>query len=422
MVLSSVMLCMDNSEWMRNGDYVPDRLAAQRDAVNLVIRRRLQMNPENTVGVLHMAGRGVELKVTPSRDNQKLLTSTQGMTASGKVKLTHSIKIAMLALKHRQNKRGVKRIVVFIGSPIVETEKDLKKLGKLMKRDSVALDIILMGCDKSNDAFKGNENLAKTLVDATIKDNNSYLTVVAPGVLPSQLLSSSHLCVDGAGPPGSAPAPGVSGGAFEEYGGFDPSVDPEMAMVMRLSLEEARQNASSKTSTSDGDSESASKKSKDSSDASPSDAADTGMDMEDMDDDQLMREALLLSRNEVTGGAAAKAGEDDDKDEDEEEEEEDDDDEDEALRAALLMSQGNVTATAAPSSTTSTTATHPSLPVPTSGATPFAFNDPAFVQNMLLNLPGVNPDDPRIKAAMAQITKDKADSAKDGDKKKDGEK
>eukprot|EP00939_MAST-03C_sp_MAST-3C-sp1_P001046 g1046.t1 len=421
MPLSSVMICLDNSEWMRNGDYTPDRLEAQHDSANLIIRRRLQMNPENTVGVLHMAGRGVELKVTPSRDNQKLLSSTSNMRANGKIKLTHSVKIAMLALKHRQNKRGAKRIVVFVGSPIEEKEKDMKKLGKALRRDNVALDIILLGCDKANKAFEGNENLAKTLVESTIKDSNSYLTVVAPGVLPSQLISSSHLCVDGAGPPGSAPvasAGGASGDdAFAEYGGFDPSVDPEMAMVMRMSLMEARQNASG------GDSGGAATSSKaeelvddDSKDDTTSTAsvpvvASSSSDGH-MDDDALMRQAVALSMP----GAA------DDDEEDEDEDDEDDDD-DEALLAALRMSQG-LTATAAPTKSDDS----PAIPAATSGTiagiapATMSFNDPAFVASMLSRLPGVNPDDPRIRAAMEQISGGSGDKKSGTDDKKGGDK
>jgi 26S proteasome regulatory subunit N10 len=30
------------------------------------------------------------------------------------------------------------------------------------------------------------------------------------------------------------------GGAFDEYGGIDPSMDPELAMAIRVSTEEAR--------------------------------------------------------------------------------------------------------------------------------------------------------------------------------------
>ena len=48
---------LDNSEWMRNGDYIPSRLEAQHDAANLLCGTKTQSNPESTVGVLAMAGK-----------------------------------------------------------------------------------------------------------------------------------------------------------------------------------------------------------------------------------------------------------------------------------------------------------------------------------------------------------------------------
>jgi hypothetical protein len=47
---------IDNSEWMRNGDYVPTRMASQADAVNLICSAKIQ-NPESAVGVMTMASR-----------------------------------------------------------------------------------------------------------------------------------------------------------------------------------------------------------------------------------------------------------------------------------------------------------------------------------------------------------------------------
>ena len=422
---------LDNSEWMRNGDYTPDRLQAQHDSATLIVRRRLQMNPESTVGVLTMAGRGPDLKVTPSRDNQKLLSSMQDMRPSGKIKLINSIKISKLALKHRQNKRGESRIVVFVGSPIDEKEKDLKKLGKLLKRDSIGLDLILLGCDKSNKQFENNETLAKTLVDAANKDNNSYITIVAPGVLPSTLIGSSHLCVQGAGAPGtqSADTSGGSGGndPFAEYGGIDPSVDPEMAMVMRMSLMEARQNQQEQGG---GDEE----KVEDKSDDVPSAAVDSSK-TEDastaptttgtsdgMSDSQLLQQALALSM--AGGGDTTSKMDEDDEEDDEDEDEDDDDDDDADLRAALLMSQGLAADSTTPSipSVDSTEGKKDSEDDNSTTTPPgnYSFNDPDFVQNMLRGLPGVDPDDERIKAALAQISGNK--SGDDKDKKKGDDK
>lgn len=38
------MICIDNSEWMRNGDYAPTRFQAQADAVNLICGAKTQVN------------------------------------------------------------------------------------------------------------------------------------------------------------------------------------------------------------------------------------------------------------------------------------------------------------------------------------------------------------------------------------------
>ena len=46
---------VDNSDYMRNGDFVPTRMQAQQDAVNLVCMSKTRSNPENNVGLLKMS-------------------------------------------------------------------------------------------------------------------------------------------------------------------------------------------------------------------------------------------------------------------------------------------------------------------------------------------------------------------------------
>lgn len=58
MPLEATMMIIDNSEFMRNGDYQPNRFEAQSDAVNTVFQTKIDANPENTVGIMTMAGKG----------------------------------------------------------------------------------------------------------------------------------------------------------------------------------------------------------------------------------------------------------------------------------------------------------------------------------------------------------------------------
>ena len=46
------LFSVDNSEYMRNGDFLPTRLQAQQDAVGLITQSKLRSNPESNVGLL----------------------------------------------------------------------------------------------------------------------------------------------------------------------------------------------------------------------------------------------------------------------------------------------------------------------------------------------------------------------------------
>lgn len=74
-------------------------------------------------------------------------------------------------------------------------------------------------------------------------------------------------------------------------------------------------------------------------------------------------------------------------------------------------------ATATTTESSDTKEAPPPAPAASSGA---AFLDPSFVNNLLSGLPGVDPNDPKIQAAMAQLNK--SEDKKDGEKKDDEKK
>jgi len=57
MPLEATVMIIDNSEYMRNGDYPPTRFDAQADAVNVIFQTKTDSNPENTCGVMTSAGK-----------------------------------------------------------------------------------------------------------------------------------------------------------------------------------------------------------------------------------------------------------------------------------------------------------------------------------------------------------------------------
>lgn len=234
---------MDNSEWTRSGDYAPTRFQAQADAVNLLAGAKTQAHPENTVGVLTMAGKTPQVLVTPTPDLGKVLNCMTEIDVEGDSNFTAAVQIAQLALKHRQNKNQRQRIVIFVASPIKEDKETLVKIAKKLKKNSVAVDIVSFGCEAENE-----EKLA-AFHEAVNSNNNSHLVTVPPGpVLSDVLIGSPIFQGEGSGFGFGTGAAGVGGGggggaAFEF--GVDPSIDPELALALRVSLEEerARQNA-----------------------------------------------------------------------------------------------------------------------------------------------------------------------------------
>ena len=59
---------------------------------------------------------------------------------------------------------------------------------------------------------------------------------VPAGVVPTDVLVSSPIIHGEDGAPAAASGGGGSGGDFAEYGGVDPNMDPELALVSNLKI------------------------------------------------------------------------------------------------------------------------------------------------------------------------------------------
>lgn len=97
---------------MRNGDFLPTRLQALQDAVGLVTQSKLRSNPESNVGLLTLGG--LEVLTTLTTDTGKILAKLHAVQPAGKLRLISGIKIAHLALKHRQGRNHKTRCLYFV--------------------------------------------------------------------------------------------------------------------------------------------------------------------------------------------------------------------------------------------------------------------------------------------------------------------
>eukprot|EP01057_Protomagalhaensia_wolfi_P006230 Protomagalhaensia_wolfi_Nauph_80__6229@NODE_939_length_1864_cov_85_928219_g709_i0_p1_GENE_NODE_939_length_1864_cov_85_928219_g709_i0NODE_939_length_1864_cov_85_928219_g709_i0_p1_ORF_typecomplete_len380_score75_62VWA_2/PF13519_6/2_5e13VWA_2/PF13519_6/9_4e03Ssl1/PF04056_14/2_7e09VWA/PF00092_28/0_00025Med25_VWA/PF11265_8/0_0026PDH/PF02153_17/0_039RE_R_Pab1/PF09522_10/0_2UIM/PF02809_20/32UIM/PF02809_20/8_7_NODE_939_length_1864_cov_85_928219_g709_i0381177 len=227
MVLEATMICVDNSDWARNGDFAPSRLDAQYDTANLLGGAKTQNNPENAVGLLTMASKRVTVAIAPTTDMGAFLQALHNIACCGKCDFVRAIQTAQLALKHRLNRNQRQRIVVFVCSPIEATEKQMELIGKTLKKNNISLDIISFGEVKENSAL-----LQKLYATVNSNDTSHLLEVTENSSPLTRAVMQSPIVADETGQR-------MSDQSLDEFG-VDPSADPELYMALRLSLEDER--------------------------------------------------------------------------------------------------------------------------------------------------------------------------------------
>eukprot|EP01097_Dermamoeba_algensis_P004608 TRINITY_DN2988_c0_g1_i1.p1 TRINITY_DN2988_c0_g1~~TRINITY_DN2988_c0_g1_i1.p1 ORF type:complete len:496 (-),score=170.79 TRINITY_DN2988_c0_g1_i1:200-1525(-) len=441
---------------MRNGDFVPTRLQSQKDCVHVVCNAKLRSHAENTFGVLTMSGQRTSVLMNLTSDIGRIISGIHNIPYEGECDLLNAVQVAQLALKHRQNKQQAQRIVVFVGSPLVKADKDeLVKLGKRMKKNNIALDIINFG------EIEENRDKLEAFVKAVDNDGNSHIISVpaGPQIILSDVLRQSPII--------SAAASGASGAAGGEAaaGGFDfdvdPTMDPELAMALKMSLEEekARQEAQKKaqepkdaaaTSAPAASAPASTSTSAPSSISTPAPAtttptatvpaSSTPADVDMYEDDEIAQ-AIALSMDKskeekkevpqsttpgfstpiqakipaasappaapapptLTPAPAEVAMTDLD-------------DEDEELKLAMQLS---LQASQQPAPSTPSTAASNPTPAATQGSTDLTQQalDPAFMESLLTGLPGVDVNDPSIQNVLASLKGGEKKEEKKEDKK-----
>lgn len=370
MVLESTIICVDNSDYMRNGDFVPSRMQAQFDAVNMVSLAKTKANPENNVGLLSLADNRV--LVTLTTEVGKIISKLHQVKPNGCIDLIRGIKVANLALKHRQSKNHKPRIVIFVASPVVVDQGELTKLSKRLKKEKVNVDIINFGEEERNAPIL---NELVNTINGKEGTGSHLVSIAAPANLSDALFSSPIFqSEDGSSLPAGF-GPGF------QYGMED---DPELAMALRISMEESRLKQEADAKKASGD--------KMETDTNPASG-----------EDDLLQQALALSltqQDDKSGGAkmpdlSSMT-------------------EEEQLNYALQMSMAS-------SASASASATEKPTPVDAEMKDEDedyakAMNDPEFLQRVISSLPGVDPNSEAVRSAFDNLTKENKDKNKDKEK------
>jgi len=388
MVLESTILCIDNSEFMRNGDYLPTRIQAQQDAANLICRSKIRSNPENNVALLSMSD--MQVHVTLTTDSGKLLSKLNLVQPKGDLKFLNGLRVAHLALKHRQSKNHKCRIVAFVGSPITEEEKEITKVAKKLKKEKVAVDVVSFGEQNVN-----TEKLTNFVNTLNGKDGgNSHLVTIPPGSMLSGAIGSSPIIAEEGGA-------GVSSGGADFDMGFDPNSDPELALALRVSLEEQRHRQ-----------EEDARRMKNTTGGQETQSAPATAGGNQVNDDEMLQAALEMSMDpDVEPPATAPAARNDNVD------------------IAAMTEEEQIAYALQMSMQTTPEDSVPQTPMETESEKMDATNyeeddddvitDPEFLQSVLQSLPGVDPQSEAVRQVMNEITQAKRE---DSDKKEDNDK
>ncbi|XP_058395115.1 26S proteasome non-ATPase regulatory subunit 4 isoform X3 [Diceros bicornis minor] len=351
MVLESTMVCVDNSEYMRNGDFLPTRLQAQQDAVNIVCHSKTRSNPENNVGLITLAN-DCEVLTTLTPDTGRILSKLHTVQPKGKITFCTGIRVAHLV-----------------------------KLAKRLKKEKVNVDIINFGEEEVN-----TEKLTAFVNTLNGKDGTgSHLVTVPPGPsLADALISSPILAGEG----GAMLGLGASDFEF----GVDPSADPELALALRVSMEEQRQRQEEEARRAAAAS------------AAEAGIATAGTEGERDSDDALLKMTISQQEFSRTGLPDLSSMT-----------------EEEQIAYAMQMSlQGAEFGQAESADIDASSAMDTSEPAKEEDDYD-VMQDPEFLQSVLENLPGVDPNNEAIRNAMgslaSQANKDGKKDKKEEDKK-----
>ncbi|EJT47937.1 RPN10-like protein [Trichosporon asahii var. asahii CBS 2479] len=195
MPLESCMLVLDNSEYMRNGDYTPTRFQAQAQAVSAVFSAKTDANPESAVGLMTMAGKSGDI------GPEALLLTAQPVSAR------HADK------RHWQASFGSEQ-----GGDRRRGAREAGQEAAEEQRADRHCHVRGRGYGERREAAGGGE---------------SHLVSVPAGPhLLSDVIQQSPILYDGEREVGGG------GGGDDD---FDASMDPELAMALRMSLQEAQE-------------------------------------------------------------------------------------------------------------------------------------------------------------------------------------
>jgi len=251
-----------------------------------------------------------------------------------------------------------------------------------------------------------NTEKLEAFIAAINGNNNCHLITIPPGphILSDILISSPIVTGGEEGSLSGISSTSTNPTGTESFGAFvDPNLDPELAMALKVSLEEERaRQEEARKKTEGGRSQETTENLNTATVSSTlphiTTSATKEVSMTDLDDDELLQQALAMSmtpapqevRSPKPSDSGSAANENNNKVGNMQ-----DINEDEQMRMALEMSMTEKIPTSQTNQQKNT-----EQPVPDLSQ---VMDDPNWVNSVLSSLPGVDPNDERIKSVLASL-------------------
>nr|GEU36981.1 hypothetical protein [Tanacetum cinerariifolium] len=216
----AIMICLDSGEWMESTK--SPMFKEQASAMQYYCKKKLKYNPRTIVGVCGSADFGINyFWIRPTRDLKMIMAAINDIMIGGHIRLFNAAGFAhsLLFHSHLVGKDMQKRIVVFAGGPLYCPLPKAHMLGKVIKDNNVACDVISFG-----DPYMEKRLFFDTLIRLVDNDGNSNVCHVPPESSVRQALYRSQILI-----------PRVGGGSSSaQSSGFSslPQHDKNKAIVV----------------------------------------------------------------------------------------------------------------------------------------------------------------------------------------------
>jgi 26S proteasome regulatory subunit N10 len=144
--VQATFFLIDNSVSSLDGDFIPNRLAAQISTIDSVAGSLLHANRESTAGFGTLSGNfGVCMSLTS--EYRSIRHALEKVERDGTVQFNRAVRCGILALRHARNPNSKRCLIILIGSSHGLAESDWVEIADLANQNAIEINCFALGPD-----------------------------------------------------------------------------------------------------------------------------------------------------------------------------------------------------------------------------------------------------------------------------------